>query len=258
MRSAHFAVRNNSKASPAAVQQVLAQLERHRAEILALFPLRALPPIDVNLVDGTFVPYATGPDGAMFMQIPVVNGRPAMGALQHELIHIMAGYSNVGLMEGLAVHGDQAIRPHDRSVFPAFGESVDAWTRYFVESSNYVPLVRVFTAREFFKEAASGENRTMSADDIFSWQSYVEAASFVRWLIAERGWDEFWAAYKQATLTGSNARIIGPLLDRYEDEWLRAARNAPRLTRPVREILPVSDPRFLSLANALERRREPL
>ncbi len=250
----NFVVQNRSSATIEQTRAVAEQLEGHLVALTQRLPLEAPSPIQVRLIDGGFIPHAApAPGGGMLMNIPVVDGNVAKDSLLHELIHVVSGFSNVGLMEGLAVHADQAIQPHNRGVFPAFGQSVDAWTKMFIDNGHYVPLSRVFAAKAFFTDAHARPNASeFSEGDVFSWQAYIEAASFVRWLLDNVGWEEFWRVYQEASLTGPNYAVIGPLLDAYEDVWKASLSQASIPVLPARDVLPVRDPKFAHLAALMD------
>ncbi len=128
-------------------------------------------------------------------------------AIVHEITHLVAGLSRAGpgqfLDEGLAVFVQEKFKlPDDRS-FPNMGRDVHEeairWSRQY---DRMVPLAETHQARWL-----SGGARDLI---------YLQAGSFVRFLVETEGLKKFMAAYEGRGYQAVYGRDLGAL----EKEWL--------------------------------------
>jgi hypothetical protein len=230
--SATFIVTNASRAIASDIATLEQRLEIARG-VLAGFLGRPLPAVvEVIVSDGPGIPNAR--DGRI--EVFYSEGRIRADAVEHELTHVTMGYTGrgahlAGVEEGLASFAGESLNP--AASFPHIGQSADAWATYFIQSGQALPMHGVLTGAYRFGELGT-------ADDLRCWQSYIEAASFVRWMVETQGWPVFWQFYEETKEFGLTQVAAAKL----EPTWrthLLAKKIKPL---PPKLALPQADPRF--------------
>ena len=125
-------------------------------------------------------------------------------ALSHELVHAVTGRSDHHVYgEGLAVHVDSTLRLAGPA-WPFFHLAPDRWVRMFVEEGTFVPLSDLMSGAPATPSEAEGVSDAA--------RFYLEAASFVGFMIGRSGMEAFWRSFPS-----------GPRLAMGEVETLEAA-----------------------------------
>ena len=134
--------------------------------------------------------------------------REMLETFVHELAHHATGHeSTFFFKEGIATATAEALFAEDgRQIegWPQYGVSTDAWVNLFVQRGE---LPRLQTLVE--KTGYDGSSRDA---EFRSWQTYIVAASFLRWLIEHEGYDAFKSVFWEETL--------GPQGAEWERRWL--------------------------------------
>ncbi len=238
--SPNFVVTNESQAKAIDIAALEQRLENARTA-LANFLGKSVPvPVEVIVSEGPGIP------NARLGKIELFYSKGAIHAdgVEHELTHVTMGYtgrgSNLpGVEEGLASFAGESLNP--ALYFPNVGQSSDAWATYFVQSGQTLPLYEVLTGAYRFGELGT-------AKDLHCWQSYVEGASFVRWMVEQQGWPVFWQFYEETKQFGLTQATATPL----EQSW-RTHLLAKRIKPAVPKVaLPQDDPRYLSWTRMLK------
>jgi hypothetical protein len=234
--SPNFIVTNTSQATASDVAALEQQLENAR-NTLATFLGKPLPtPVEVMISEGPGIPNARDRKIELFY----FKGGIRTYAIEHELTHVAMGYTLrgahlAGVEEGLASFVGESLNP--ALIFPNIGQSSDAWATYFVQSGRDLPLHGVLT----------GAYCLGRVEDLRCWQSYVEGASFVRWMVETQGWPMFWQFYEETKQFGLTPATAATL----EQAWrahLLGKKIKPALPKVA---LPQDDPRFQSWARML-------
>lgn len=231
LESQHFAIQNMSGATDQELQDFASTLERAYADVAKI--LGKTPPgsIWVSLEDRRAIPSARGGKLAFYHY----GGSIQAGAAPHEIVHLTTGYTSSPVIEeGLAVYVAEALAPHARTLFPQFGQRVDAWMALFHQQGTLIPLERVLETISF------PWNLDGSPADARTWQTYVEAGSFVRWIVESRGWEAFWHFHQ----TRSALAALGAPVAEVEREWLQHLARQELPPRPCRDVLAQNVPRF--------------
>jgi hypothetical protein len=155
------------------------------------------------------------------------HGRIYTGAAAHELVHLTTGYTSTPFLEeGLAVYVSEVLDPYRTDLFPQYGQPLDTWIELFRRQSTVMPLDVAFRTQRF------EWNVEGSPRDAEGWQTYVEAGSFVRFVVESRGWEAYWKLHRQQSLETA----LGASPEQLQREWLDsipAGRKNPRQCRAV-------------------------
>ena len=133
---------------------------------------------------------------------------PVSGTIEHEIAHAVVGPDRARrayLMEGIATYFEYAFGP------AAFG--VDDWARAELKRHAFVSLDAVDL----------GERGGSSAATPARMLAYAEAGSFVKFLIAAHGLDQFKRLYGGLDY----AAVYGRDLHSLQAEWLETVRPSP-------------------------------
>lgn len=227
--SPNFTVTNASQATASDITVLEGQLESARSA-LTKFLGKPLPsPVEVVVSDGPGIPNARDRKIELFYS----KGSIRAYAIEHELTHVAMGYTIgstrvPGVEEGLASFVGESLNP--TAGFPYIGQSADAWATYFVQSGQDLPLRDVLTGSYCFG----------TAEDLRCWQSYVEGASFVRWMVDTQGWPMFWQFYEETKGFGLTPATAATL----ERAW-RAHLIGKKIKPALPNVaLPQDDPRY--------------
>jgi hypothetical protein len=229
--SQHFAIHNMSGATAQELQDFTAILEHAYAGVTRFLDKAPPSAIRVSLEDRHAIPSAQGGKLAFYRY----GGRIQAEAAAHEIVHLTTGYTSSPVIEeGLAVYVAEALAPHTRTLFPQFGQPVDAWVVLFHQQGTLLPLEHVLNTLSF------PWNLDGSPEDTRAWQTYVEAGSLVRWIVESKGWETFWRFHQ----TRSTLVALGAPVAEVEREWLQHLARQELTPKPCRDVLAQSVPRF--------------
>ncbi|WP_127739060.1 gluzincin family metallopeptidase [Niallia taxi] len=147
--------------------------------------------------------------------------------LVHELSHTLFGfgnsdnnefYGNYGFLtqEGLAVFLQFYLEP-DKSVFPNNSVNPDKIVKYLKGKQEVISLSKLGnpeTAMNYF----SIEGNTQTSYE--TWISYVEAGSFIQFIINQYSFEELFKIYNTENLEASVSTVLNKSLTELEEEWL--------------------------------------
>lgn len=231
IRSQHFTIQNMSGATEPEVQRFTSTLEQARADVAKFLGREPPRSIWVRLQDGRAIPSARGG----MLNFYRSRNQVETSAAAHEIVHLTTGYtSSPFIEEGLAVYVAESLAPNARDLFPQFGQSVDAWVALYLKKGTFLPLAQVLDIASF------DWNLDGSAGDTQAWQTYMEAGSFVRWIVESKGWNTFWKFHQTKRVSPA----IGSSLAEVEREWIEHLGQKKINTRPCRQVLRQDLPRF--------------
>jgi hypothetical protein len=231
VQSQHFTIQNMSGATDQELQTFVATLEQAYTDV-AMF-LGKSPPdsIWVSLEDRRAIPSARGGKLAFYRY----GGSIQSEAAAHEMVHLTTGYiSSPAIEEGLAVYVAEALAPHARNLYPQFGQPVDRWVALFHQQGTLIPLERALDTIAFHW------NLDGSPEDTLAWQTYIEAGSFVRWIVESRGWEVFWRFHQSRSAWAA----LGAPVAEVEREWLGHLARQEQTPVPCRDVLAHNVRRF--------------
>ncbi|KML31371.1 hypothetical protein [Priestia aryabhattai] len=175
--------------------------------------------IDLKMGDGI----STG----MKKNISLYNAVGGNYLLCHELTHTLLGFGNQKAnefniengyfsQEGMAVYLQEKLDPQ-KKVFPTNSLKLDSIVKYLNENNRIIPL-------ENLASNTLGQTYFNSSDKEISnkllWESYIEAGSFVKYLIDNYGINKFLKVYNSHNFKGSVKKVYGEELKDLEKEWL--------------------------------------
>jgi hypothetical protein len=227
----HFVIQNSSSAPREALIALGAELEEERLRV-SRFLRREVPTrIVVWVEDGNRVANVAGGRLNLYAQ----HGQIYTGAAAHELVHLTTGYTALPFLEeGLAVYVSEELDPHLTNLFPQVGQPVDGWVELFRRRDTLIPLEVAFRTQRF------DWNLDGSPRDAEAWQTYVEAGSFVRFVVESKGWEAFWRLHRHQSLQTSLERSPAQL----QQEWLESVSSRRKYTMPCRMALPQNRGRY--------------
>jgi hypothetical protein len=117
----------------------------------------------------------------------------------------------------------EALAPNARHLYPQFGQAVDRWVTLLHQQGTLIPLERALETMSFHW------NLDGSPEDTQAWQTYVEAGSFVRWIVESRGWEVFWRFHQSRSIRAA----LGAPVAEVEREWPQAPGPPERLPSPA-------------------------
>ena len=196
---------NEAGLPPATVRQLQTDYERWALRVYRYHHLSAPGPARIVLSRQVDIGYYLRPS----VYLPVNDDTTEMlETFVHELAHHATGHeSTFFFKEGIATATAEALFAEDgRQIegWPQYGVSTDAWVNLFAQRGE---LPRLQTLVE--KTGYDGSSRDA---EFRSWQTYIVAASFLRWLIDNEGYDTFSSVFWEETL--------GPQGADWERRWL--------------------------------------
>ena len=151
-------------------------------------------PLTITLAPGVAVSRTRGGDIVVAVTPGVISA-----ALSHELVHAIAGRSPLPLHgEGLAVHVDATLRLAGPT-WPFFDLPPDRWVQSFVEDDVFVPLAELIAEPPV--QPTDGDAMSRAA------RFYVEAGSFVGYLVDRLGTKGYWPYFRSGRLPGDVASL---------------------------------------------------
>lgn len=127
-------------------------------------------------------------------------------------------YGNYGFLtqEGLAVFLQFYLEP-DKSVFPNNSVNPDKIVKYLKGKQEVISLSKLGnpeTAMNYF----SIEGNTQTSYE--TWISYVEAGSFIQFIVNQYSFEELFKIYNTENLEASVSSVLNKSLTELEEEWL--------------------------------------
>lgn len=182
-------------------------LERVRKEALkginlvsAIFSLDKPSKMRIRFVDYGISTYEVG-----IVVLPIYQIRRNEAAIVHEVTHVLAKHAdNRFFSEGLAVYFQQ--RFGQDKCFPNFGEPLHEHLRYF--SKFIMPIDKIAKNNDIFRPQADHETRRIA---------YVQAGSFIQWLVEMHGEEKLKELHDSIWLDYD--RIYGKSLKELGKEW---------------------------------------
>lgn len=240
-QSAHFRIENSSDASNWELRNLAQALEKGRVQVCSFLHIN--PTFDTTLVsvrEGFKIP--TARDGKL--QMYRYHNKINQSAIVHELVHIISkNISLPAIDEGLAVFVSESIHQDHLNRFPNYNQNADAWVKLFLQRTSLISLKQLLEIQEFHF------NVNGSPEDAYSWQGYLEGASFVHWVVQAKGWDVFWRYYHST----KPVPLLGPSIEEIEQEWVTFLKGQQLPAFSCREQLDLSQARFQFWCNAIEK-----
>ncbi len=179
-------------------------------------------PVNVVITRKVGVGYYMRPN----IYLPPDDASEMLETFVHELGHHATGHeSSFFFKEGIATATAEAMfAEHGRQIegWPQYGVSTDAWVTLFL-SRGELPSLQSLVAR-------TGYDGSTQDAEFRSWQTYLVAASFLRWLIESEGYDTFRSVFWEETLGASAAE--------WERRWLAAIKARAIPAFDVQRALP--------------------
>ncbi|WP_176215134.1 hypothetical protein [Cytobacillus gottheilii] len=117
--------------------------------------------------------------------------------------------------EGLAVYTQNQF---GQPSFPNLDIPVHNFMKYFIELDKILPMGNLVD-REMTQKLVFSSSKT-PGNEATVWMSYIQAGSFVTYLIDEYGLDKFAEIYNQPDLEQKLEQIYNKDLKNLEEEWL--------------------------------------
>jgi hypothetical protein len=231
VHSQHFTIQSMSGATDRELHNFVATLEQAYTAVAKFLGRSPPDSIWVSLEDRRAIPSARGGTLAFYRY----GDRIQDEAAAHEIVHLTTGYtSSPAIEEGLAVYVAEALAPNTRNLYPQFGQAVDRWVALYHQQGTLILLERALETIAF------QWNLDGSPEDTQAWQTYVEAGSFVRWIVESRGWEVFWRFHQSRSVRAA----LGAPVTEVEREWLRHLARQEQAPKPCRDVLAHNVPRF--------------
>ncbi|MED4046004.1 hypothetical protein ABEY65_03115 [Priestia aryabhattai] len=147
--------------------------------------------------------------------------------LCHELTHTLLGFGNLKAnefniengyfsQEGMAVYLQEKLDPQ-KKVFPTNSLKLDSIVKYLHENNRTIPLEKL--ASNKLSQVYFNSSDEEIANKLL-WESYIEAGSFVKYLIDNYGINKFLKVYNSHNFKGNVKKVYGEELKNLEKEWL--------------------------------------
>ena len=231
VHSPHFTIQSMSGATDWELHNFVATLEQAYTAVATCLGRSPPDSIWVSVEDRRAIPSARGGTLAFYRS----GDRIQDEAAAHAIVHLTTRYtSSPAIEEGLAVYVAEALAPNARHLYPQFGQAVDRWVTLFHQQGTLIPLERALDTMSF------QWNLDGSPEDTQAWQTYVEAGSFVRWLVESRGWEVFWRFHQSRSIRAA----LGAPVAEVEHEWLQHLARQEQAPKPCRDVLAHNVPRF--------------
>ena len=195
----------NEAALPAAqISQMQRDYGRWATRVYRYHHLANPAPVNLVISREVDIGYYQRPN----VYLPPDDATEMLETFVHELAHHATGHeSTFFFKEGIATATAEALFAEDgRQIegWPQYGISTDAWVTLFMQRGE---LPRLQSLVE--KPGYDGSSRDA---EFRSWQTYIVAASFLRWLIENEGYDTFRSVFWEETLGRQGAE--------WERRWL--------------------------------------
>jgi hypothetical protein len=169
--------------------------------ICSFLALRPPEAVTITLRPGLPVSMTRGTEVVVGVTAGIVSA-----ALAHELVHAVTGRSeNHAYREGVAVYVDSTLRLAGPA-WPFFHLAPDRWVRMFVEDGTFVPLTDLTTGAPALPSTGGGTTDAA--------RFYLEAGSFVGFLLQRLGREAFWSHFRSGRLPAGRDD------ENLEAEWL--------------------------------------
>lgn len=197
----------------AEVKALLARAETDRTRLRTALGLPADDrQVTIMLRPEAGVPMGTG------ATVVVYNYKGGYGAFVHELTHVLTGYNNSFLAEGLAVFMEQ--RLGWGLAFPAMSRSLDAYAGIAARSPEVSSIAALLLRRLMWNPGDVAASRLR----------YAASGSFTGHLIESYGISKWFTLFRNATIGGADFETAyGRSLSALEQEWRAAVRRRSTL-----------------------------
>ena len=183
---------------------------------------------DWNKKIDIYIKTESGVSFAMNNYIVLYNSRGNNNNLTHEMSHTLLGFGNQKMndfnieygfftQEGLATVIEEELYP-EKLVYPYNGVDTDEVMKYILKSNQYIPLDKL-TDNEI------SEQYFRSLDDKTMWVSYIESASFMKYLIKNHGKEKVMKIFNIPNLQTEFIEVFGSSIEDVENEWIQYISN---------------------------------
>ena len=207
--TARFRIVDFTSAPDELIDALSARLEAEYDRVGELLPEFDPPetPVAFNLLPGPGLHYTTASQNS----ISQWRDDLAPEYITHQLAHLYTRYQQTEFIEeGIAVYVTEELQLDGEAPRPFRLQALHAWTALFQQHQSIIPLITAFQATNL------GYDYDGSSIDASSWQLFVEAGSFTRWMIETYGrvpWHQFY-------LTGDAPAVLGQDLSSIQVGWL--------------------------------------
>ncbi len=203
--AAEIRIVNEAGLPAASIGRLQADFARWAARVYRYNRVDAPLPVTLRLTRAVDIGYYTRP----VVYLPADEDAEDMReTFVHELAHHATGHeSSFFFKEGIATATAEAVFAEQGlqiEGWPQYGVSTDAWVNLFLQRGALPPLQSLVEKIGYDGSSREAEFR--------SWQTYLVAASFLRWLIEHEGYDTFRSVFWEETL--------GPKGAEWERRWL--------------------------------------
>lgn len=209
--SARFALLDFTEAPQELIDSMLARLELEYDRVDAFLPEFVNPDsILAQILPGNGIPFVT------IGSLELVQFRDdlAFDYFVHQLTHLWTRYTRRPFLEeGIAVYATEVLLPDAETVNPYWRQVPHAWVSLFDATGSLIGLDSVYNAANL-DYAYRG-----SVTDAVTWQVFVEAGSFTRWVFDTHGREAWLQLYQSQNLEGTLADSVAGL----HAQWIAAA-----------------------------------
>ncbi|WP_446688947.1 hypothetical protein [Priestia megaterium] len=152
--------------------------------------------------------------------------------LAHELTHTMLGFGELSssnfnekngyfTQEGMAVYLQEKLSPN-KKIFPTNSLEIHSLMKFIYENGREIPLKQL-TSNTVSHDYFNSNDKTIA--NRLLWESYIEAGSFVEFLIDKYGIENFLKVYNSPNIQVALNKVYKKSLDDLENDWLSFIKN---------------------------------
>jgi len=216
VESRFFDVRNDSSASLSQVRGVLKMMEIDHESILKFLEKEHSQPVPVFIKDGSGPAMLDSNGLVLYYDQGVIDTSAVPFFLVFWLEGLSLGPDNILFAGGFAVYVMEAVNPESEY----WGQSTDAWVKYFKEKNAYLPL----------EDAGQAGLPNDEETSIKFFQALLEGGSLMRWVAENNGLET-----ARQLASGMNPEdVLSKSLDEIETSWFNSIDQNEVVPKPCR------------------------